>query len=43
MLCVAFGVTANFAMVPKFEEIREKIVKGVIKRLLPASSARNAG
>jgi hypothetical protein len=43
IFCVASGVTANFSMVPKFEESARKSHRGLAKRLLPASSARNSG
>jgi hypothetical protein len=36
-------IHANFAMVPKFEESTRKSHRGLAKRLLPASSARNVG
>jgi hypothetical protein len=45
----SFGVTANFAMVPRFEEIREKIDKGIGKmggagefRLMTTRHARSS-
>jgi hypothetical protein len=41
MFCVPCGMTANFVMVPKFEESARNSPRGLV--LLPASTARNAG
>ena len=39
----SFGVTANFAMVPNFEESAKKSTRELVKWVVLASSAQNSG
>ena len=39
----SFGVTANFAMVPKFEETAKKSTRRLVKWVVLVSSAGNSG
>ena len=39
----SFGPTANFAMVPKFEESAKKSTRELVKWVVLASSAQNSG
>jgi hypothetical protein len=43
MFFLPYGVTANFAMVPKFEESAKKSTGELVKWVVLASSARNSG
>jgi hypothetical protein len=43
MFCVSYGVTAIFAMIPKFEESAKKSTRVAEKRAVLASSTRNSG
>ena len=39
MFCVSYGATANFAMVPNFEESAKKSTRELVKWVVLASSA----
>ena len=43
MFCVSYGATANFAMVPNFEESAKKSTRELVKWVVLVSSTQNSG